>query len=208
LPIKRIKVLAKKKSAEMKKPSRRHVQTQFQASVLERWKPGQSFLFCVIVDINSVAVLVASLISSIVFVFGKVPLSEMVPVMRTIILAFALPLLISAVFRIILVFTCGARRRSSHCVYRGSNDGRAHQYRQSQYIWFEIHSHKNSSSCLSPPPSLKLVDQDEERTSLIPSVKGRVDSVLLTAEDKTAHTGGNLRHATLPNSRGAMLLLH
>jgi hypothetical protein len=73
------------------------------------------FLFHVNVDINSVALLVAGFVSSIVFVFDKVPLSGMVPVMRAIILAFALPLLISTVLRVILVFARGVRRWSSHC---------------------------------------------------------------------------------------------
>jgi hypothetical protein len=52
--------------------------------------------------------------------------------------------------------------------------------------------------------ALKMVGQDEERISLIPSIKGRVDSMLLTAQVKTARRGegiccaGMLLHSWLP----------
>jgi len=49
--------------------------------------------------------LVARLVGFIVFVLSKVPLPEVVSFMRLIILAFAHPLLVPLVFRIILVLT-------------------------------------------------------------------------------------------------------
>jgi hypothetical protein len=55
------------------------------------------------VDIDYVALLVASLVSSIIFVFVKVPFPEVVPVVRFAILAFAHPLLIPLVFRTVLL---------------------------------------------------------------------------------------------------------
>jgi hypothetical protein len=51
-----------------------------------------------------VALLVASLVRFLVFVFAEMPLLGMVPAMRMVILAFTHTLLIPFVFRIILVF--------------------------------------------------------------------------------------------------------
>ena len=63
------------------------------------------FLALINVDIDYVALLVTSLVSFIVFVSIKVPLPEVVPVMRFVILPFAHPLLVPLVFRIVLVLT-------------------------------------------------------------------------------------------------------
>jgi hypothetical protein len=77
-------------------------------------------------DVSSVAVLVARFVSLIVFVPAKVPLPEVVPLMRSVIPAFALPLLVPPVFRIILVCPCGIHCRKSHCARRASNDARSY----------------------------------------------------------------------------------
>ena len=81
-------------------------------------------------DIDSVTLLIASLVSPIVLVFVKVPLPEVVPVMRTVILTFAHSLLVLLVFRIILVRARGIHGRRRYSTNRGSRDTRKHRYRQ------------------------------------------------------------------------------
>jgi hypothetical protein len=139
-----------KEGADMKKQCRRHLRLRLQvhASVLYCQKPGLIFLVLIILVIALVASLVARLVSFIVFVFIEVPLPEVVPFMRLVILAFAQPLLVPLVFRIILVLTLVIHCRRRHSAYRASNDTRTHRYRQNPDIWLEIHSHKNSSLCL------------------------------------------------------------
>jgi hypothetical protein len=68
-------------------------------------QPGQLYLLSINVDLDYVALLVASLVSFIVFVFVKVPLPGVVAVVRFVILAFAHPLLVPLIFRIVLVLT-------------------------------------------------------------------------------------------------------
>ena len=63
------------------------------------------FLVLIDVDIDYVALLVTSFVGSIVFIFVKVPLPEVVPVTRFVILAFTHTLLVPLVFRIVLVST-------------------------------------------------------------------------------------------------------
>ena len=76
---------------------------------------GQSVISSVIIGlIASVALLVASLVSFLVFVFLKVVLLVVVPLMRLVILAFAQPLLVILVFRIILVLACAIHCRRRH----------------------------------------------------------------------------------------------
>jgi hypothetical protein len=149
--------------------------------------PGtyQYWLFYVHMDVGSVAGLVASFVSLVVFVFAKVPLPEVVPVMRFVILAFALPLLVPAVFRIILVGARGIHCRKSHRARRASNDAYSYNYCQNPGIWFEIDSHTSSPSAF-PPPSATLVFPDDEATFFILARNACVDSILLIGLVKTA----------------------
>src|SRR5579862_330030 len=91
--------------------------------------------------------LVAGFVSFLVFVFLKVPLPVMVPLMGGVILAFAHPLLVPLVLRVILVLTCAVHGRRRHRAYRAPNDAGAHRDRQNPGIRLKIHSHKSSSLC-------------------------------------------------------------
>ena len=103
-------MLASKKSADMKVSCRRCSRILGLGSRARNLETWPVFLFHIDVDINSVALLVAGFISSIVFIVGKVALAEVIPVVASVISAFALALLIPLVFRIIMIFTCG-----THC---------------------------------------------------------------------------------------------
>ena len=112
----------------MKKQCRRHprLRLQVRACVLYCQKSGLLFLVLIIGVIASVAPLVARLVSFLVFVFLKVPLLVVIPLMRLVIFAFAHPLLVPLVFRIILVLTLGIHCRRRHSAYRASSDTRSH----------------------------------------------------------------------------------
>ena len=99
---------------------------QVRACVLYCQKPGLLFLVLLIGVIASVAPLVASLVSFLVFVFLKVVLLVVVSLMRLVIFAFAQPLLVVLVFRIILVLTCAIHCRRRKSAYRASSDTRSH----------------------------------------------------------------------------------
>ena len=74
------------------------------------------------------ALLVASLVRFLVYVFLEVPILAVVPVMRTVILAFAHTLLVCFVFRIILFVVLEKWSRDS--LYHASGDTHTHRYRQ------------------------------------------------------------------------------
>jgi hypothetical protein len=74
------------------------------------------------------ALLVASLVRFLVYVLFEVPILAVVPVMRTVILAFAHTLLVCFVFRIILFVVL--EKWSRHSLYHASGDTQTHRYRQ------------------------------------------------------------------------------
>jgi hypothetical protein len=74
------------------------------------------------------ALLVASLVRFLVYVLFEVPILAVVPVMRTVILAFAHTLLVCFVFRIILFVVL--EKWSRHGLHHASGDTQTHHYRQ------------------------------------------------------------------------------
>jgi hypothetical protein len=80
------------------------------------------------------ALLVASLVGFLVYVLFEVPILAVVPVMRTVILAFAHPLLVCLVFRIILFVVL--EEWSRHSLYHASGDTQTHHYRQNPNATF------------------------------------------------------------------------
>jgi hypothetical protein len=74
------------------------------------------------------ALLVASLVRFLVYVLFEAPILAVVPVMRTVILAFAHTLLVCLVFRIILFVVL--EEWSRHGLHHASSDTQTHHYRQ------------------------------------------------------------------------------
>src|ERR1017187_4434512 len=80
------------------------------------------------------ALLVASLIVLLVYVLFEVPILAVILVMRAVILAFAHPLLVCFVFRIILFVVL--KKWSPHGLYHASGDTKTHRYRQNSGTTF------------------------------------------------------------------------
>jgi hypothetical protein len=83
-----------------------------------------------IVLITLVTLLVTSLVCFLVFVFFEVPFLGVVLVMRTVIPAFAHPLLVRLVFRIILVVSLLLWYRRRRSPYHASGDTGTKRHRQ------------------------------------------------------------------------------
>ena len=96
----------------------------------------------------AVALLVASLIRFLVFVFFEVPLFAVIPVMRLVILAFAHTLLVCFVFRII--WGVVLEERSRHSLYGGTGETDSYRYCQNSGKMFEICSHAKSFASAWP----------------------------------------------------------
>src|ERR1700691_6171393 len=95
--------------------------------------------------------LVASLICFLVIVDLEGPLSEVVPVVREIILAVAHTCFVVLVFRIILFVLFLGRGRRDPC--RSSSDTDSQCQYPNPYTIFQIDSHKASIPQVDPPPS-------------------------------------------------------
>ena len=93
-------------------------------------------------DSIAVALLVASLIRFLIFVFFEVPLLAVVPVMHLVVLAFTHTLLVGFVFRIIRgVVPLVLEKWSRYSLYRGSGDTNTHRHCQNSGITLQIYSH-------------------------------------------------------------------